>query len=196
MSDLLTVQGAIGAARAIVSVVANVVTSPSFIGAAVVATVVPAAAGSLLVYDTSGDQSNTTFYRKRRYMAKLIYSLRKWFADEQQWWENPLLLEVNKIPTHVNLRYYDTLKEADEACRDWWARLDVSTGRRFPVSRWVVKLDCDDDDEGKSNWRFAFTEGTTRIAEVASKFQGFEELGFDDSSWAVVKVPTAWQNLG
>lgn len=196
MSDLLTIEGAIGAARSVGAAVASVVTSPSFIGAAVVATVVPAAAGSLLVYDASGDESNVNFYRKRRFMAKVIYSLRKWFADEQQWWENPLLLEENKIPTHVNLRYYDTLKEADEACRDWWARLDVASGRRFPVSRWVFKLDCEDGGEGKSNWRFAFAEGTTRNAEVASKFRGFEELGFDDSSWAAVKVPTAWQNLG
>ena len=87
-------------------------------------------------------------------------------AQEREYWEQPEVFEVNKLPARATLTPYATIEGA-------LARGD---------SEWV----CDISGEWKFHWS-ATPDGTPK---------NFEAVGYDDSAWGVMPVPGNWEMNG
>ena len=87
-------------------------------------------------------------------------------AQEREYWEQPEIFEVNRLPARATLTPYATIEGA-------LARGD---------SEWV----CDISGEWKFHWSATPTEAP----------EGFEAVGYDDSAWGVMPVPGNWEMNG
>ena len=86
--------------------------------------------------------------------------------EARPYWEQPEVYAINKLPARATLLPYPTAEEA------------LKRG----ASEWVMDISGD--------WRFMWT------ATPAEAPEGFEALGYDDSSWATMAVPGNWEVEG
>ena len=84
-------------------------------------------------------------------------------------WENPAINSINRLPA----RTY-TVPLADESAA-------FTDELEFP-SPYVMSLN--------GEWRFRW------VGDPARRAHGFEKLGFDDSSWGVIDVPSCVEMRG
>lgn len=81
-------------------------------------------------------------------------------------WENPAVVKINKEDGHVIAFPYD----------------DEKTALSGAESDWVQSLN------GK--WKFHWQMG------LKGEPEGFQQVGFDDSEWGEISVPSCWQMQG
>ena len=87
-------------------------------------------------------------------------------ATAQEYWEQPEVYEINKLPARATLTPYATIEEALERGESAWVR-DISGA-----------------------WRFHWSAKPTDAPE------GFEVVDYDDSNWGVISVPGNWEING
>ena len=87
-------------------------------------------------------------------------------ATAQEYWEQPEIFGVNKLPARATLTPYATLEDAIERCTSAWMR-DISGA-----------------------WKFYWSATPDGAPE------GFEAVGYDDSAWGVMPVPGNWEING
>ena len=87
-------------------------------------------------------------------------------AQEREYWEQPEIFEVNRLPARATLTPYATLEDAMERGASEWVR-DIS-----------------------GEWKFHWS------ATPAEAPEGFEVAGYDDSAWGVMPVPGNWEING
>ncbi len=87
-------------------------------------------------------------------------------ATAQEYWEQPEIYQVNKLPARATLTPYATIEEALERGASAWVR-DISGA-----------------------WRFHWS------AKPADAPEGFEAADYDDSKWDVISVPGNWEING
>ena len=87
-------------------------------------------------------------------------------ATAQEYWEQPEIFEVNRLSARATLTPYATLEDALERGASAWVR-DIS-----------------------GEWKFHWS------ATPAGAPEGFEAVGYDDSSWSIMPVPGNWEING
>ena len=87
-------------------------------------------------------------------------------AQECEYWEQPEVFEVNKLPARATLTPYATIEDA------------LVCG----ASEWVMDI--------SGAWKFHWS------ATPVDAPEGFEEVGYDDSCWGVMPVPGNWELNG
>ena len=87
-------------------------------------------------------------------------------AMAQEYWEQPEVYQVNKLPARATLTPYTSMEQAY-----------LRAG-----SEWVVDISGD--------WKFHWT------ATPAEAPEGFESVLYDDSEWATIPVPGNWEING
>ena len=87
-------------------------------------------------------------------------------ATAQEYWEQPEIFGVNKLPARATLTPYATFEEALQRGESVWMR-DIS-----------------------SVWKFHWSATPDGAPE------GFEAVGYDDSAWGVMPVPGNWEING
>ena len=85
---------------------------------------------------------------------------------EKQYWEDPLVFKINKEDGHAIAMPYD----------------DVDSALSGDESSYKQSLN--------GMWKFYWQRGTKRQPK------NFERLGFNDSEWDEIKVPSVWQTQG
>lgn len=88
-------------------------------------------------------------------------------------WENEAVFGQNKLPPRATFYRFDTAEAARDATR-------VNGGRAD--SPYVLSLNGD--------WKFNW------VGKPAERPQNFYEVGFDDSDWATIPVPSNWEIEG
>ena len=87
-------------------------------------------------------------------------------ATAQEYWEQPEIFGVNKLPARATLTPYATLEDAIERGTSAWVQ-DISGA-----------------------WKFHWSATPDGAPE------GFEAVGYDDSAWGVMPVPGNWEING
>ena len=87
-------------------------------------------------------------------------------AQQREYWEQPEIFEVNKLPARATLLPYATATDA------------LARGE----SEWVKDI--------SGEWKFHWS------ATPADAPEGFEAVGYDDSNWGVISVPGNWELKG
>ncbi|MBO7263974.1 MAG: DUF4981 domain-containing protein [Alistipes sp.] len=87
-------------------------------------------------------------------------------AQECEYWEQPEVFEVNKLPARATLTPYATIEDA------------LVCG----ASEWVMDI--------SGAWKFHWS------ATPVDAPEGFEAVGYDDSCWGVMPVPGNWELNG
>ena len=87
-------------------------------------------------------------------------------AQTREYWEQPEIFEVNKLPARATLVPYATLEQALERGASEWVQ-DIS-----------------------GEWKFHWSTTPEGAPE------GFEAVGYDDSAWGVISVPGNWEING
>ena len=87
-------------------------------------------------------------------------------ATAQEYWEQPEIFGVNKLPARATLTPYATLEDAIERGTSAWVQ-DIS-----------------------GEWKFHWSATPDGAPE------GFEAVGYDDSAWGVMPVPGNWEING
>ncbi len=85
---------------------------------------------------------------------------------EKQYWEDPLVFKINKEDGHAIAMPYD----------------DVDSALSGDESSYKQSLN--------GMWKFYWQRGTKKQPK------NFERLGFNDSEWDEIKVPSVWQTQG
>ena len=80
-------------------------------------------------------------------------------AQEREYWEQPEIFEINKLPARATLTPYATFEEALERGASAWVQ-DIS-----------------------GEWKFSWSTTPEGAPE------GFEAVGYDDSAWGTIPVP-------
>ena len=87
-------------------------------------------------------------------------------AQTMEYWEQPEVFAVNKLPARATLTPYATYDDA------------LARG----ASEWVMDI--------SGAWKFHWS------ATPAEAPEGFEAMGYDDSEWGVISVPGNWELNG
>ena len=87
-------------------------------------------------------------------------------ATAQEYWEQPEVFSVNKLPARATLTPYATTAKALER----------------GASEWVMDI--------SGAWKFHWS------ATPSNAPDGFEAVGYDDSAWGVMPVPGNWEING
>ena len=87
-------------------------------------------------------------------------------AQEREYWEQPEIFEINKLPARATLTPYATFEEALERGASAWVQ-DIS-----------------------GEWKFSWSTTPEGAPE------GFEAVGYDDSAWGTIPVPGNWEING
>ena len=87
-------------------------------------------------------------------------------AQQREYWEQPEVFEINRLPARATLMPYAS---ADDA---------LAGGE----SQWVMDI--------SGEWKFHWS------ATPADAPVGFEKVGYDDSNWGVMPVPGNWELNG
>lgn len=87
-------------------------------------------------------------------------------AQQREYWEQPEIFEVNKLPARATLLPYATATDA------------LARGE----SEWVKDI--------SGEWKFHWS------ATPVDAPEGFEAVGYDDSNWGVISVPGNWELNG
>ena len=102
----------------------------------------------------------------RRAIISIFMVLVAFVATAQEYWEQPEVFSVNKLPARATLTPYDTTAKA--------------LGRG--ASEWVMDI--------SGAWKFHWS------ATPSNAPDGFEAVGYDDSAWGVMPVPGNWEING
>ena len=87
-------------------------------------------------------------------------------ADKREYWEQPEVYQINKLPSRATLTPYSSMEQA------------LQRGD----SEWVMDISGD--------WKFYW------VATPAEAPEEFESVLYDDSEWNTIPVPGNWEVNG